>query len=291
MDAARTAYVAPVPRRVASISVAATATRAASGAVVRIFTKGHNNKVGLGDVLSYSTRNVSLSELSAIGGDRVELVVTAGDGVSKRTYTIDVERVGPGTYGEGFAPRTASGFPYDDALTVRAGTDPTVRDLTVIPKLDLVAPSFVASFPRVSSVTSATIEMAVQLSEPGVVYYLVVPDGTRAPTSREVKEAKELRTADLMVSSAVVAGNITSLKSLTAETTALVDSGVRRERRTTCGSLPKTTRGLRAGPGRICRRRRPSWTSPPRADNRREGESLLLVFIRVVCVGSTAVIM
>lgn len=226
MDAARTAYVAPVPRRVASISVAATATRAASGAVVRIFTKGHNNKVGLGDVLSDSTRNVSLSELSAIGGDRVELVVTAGDGVSKRTYTIDVERVGPGTYGEGFAPPTASGFPYDDALTVRAGTDPTVRDLTVIPKRDLVAPSFVESFPRVSSVTSATIEMAVQLSEPGVVYYLVVPDGTRAPTSREVKEAKELRTADLMVSSAVVAGNITSLKSLTAETTALVDSGV-----------------------------------------------------------------
>ena len=66
--------------------------------------------------------------------------------------------------------------------------------------------------------------MAVQLSEPGVVYYLVVPDGTRAPTSREVKEALELRTADLMVSSAVVAGNITSLKSLTSETVATVDS-------------------------------------------------------------------
>lgn len=231
MDAARTNYVAPVPMRVASISIAATATRAASGAVVRIFTKGHTNKVGLGDVLSDSTRNVSLTELSAIGGDRVLLVVTAGDGVGKRTYTIDFERVGPGVYGEGFAPPTASGiagasYGSDDALTVRAGTDPTVRDLTVIPKLDLVAPSFVESFPRVTSQTSATIEMAVQLTEPGVVYYLVVPDGARAPTSREVKEARELRPAEFMVASSVVAGNITSLKSLTAETTAVVDYGV-----------------------------------------------------------------
>ena len=41
-----------------------------------------------------------------------------------------------------------------------------------------------------------------------------------------MKEALELRTADLMVSSAVVAGNITSRESLTAETTATVDAGV-----------------------------------------------------------------
>ena len=41
-----------------------------------------------------------------------------------------------------------------------------------------------------------------------------------------MKEALELRTADLMVSSAVVAGNITSLKSLTSETVATVDSNV-----------------------------------------------------------------
>ena len=230
MDSARTTYVAPVPQRIGTISVAATATRAASGAVVRIFTKGHTAKVGLGDVLSDSTRNVSLAALAAGGGDRVELVVTAGDGVTKRTYSIDVDRIGPGVYGEGFTPPTAAGigvfasYGSDDALTVRAGTDPTVRDLTVIPALDLAAPSFATSFPRVSSPASATIEMAVQLSEPGVVYYLVVPDGTRAPTSREVKEALELRTADLMVSSAVVAGNITSLKSLTSETVATVDS-------------------------------------------------------------------
>ena len=230
MDSARTTYVAPVPQRIGTISIAATATRAASGAVVRIFTKGHTAKVGLGDVLSDSTRNVSLAALAAGGGDRVELVVTAGDGVTKRTYSIDVDRIGPGVYGEGFTPPTAAGigvfasYGSDDALTVRAGTDPSVRDLTVIPALDLAAPSFATSFPRVSSPASATIEMAVQLSEPGVVYYLVVPDGTRAPTSREVKEALELRTADLMVSSAVVAGNITSLKSLTSETVATVDS-------------------------------------------------------------------
>ena len=233
MDSARLAYVASIPQRIGSISVAASATRASSGAVVRIFTKGHTTKQGQGAVLSDSTRNVSLAALAGVGGDRVELVVTAADGVSKRTYAIDVERMGPGVYGEGFAPPTASGigsgsasYGSDDALTVRFGTDPTVRDLTVIPALDLAAPSFAASFPRVSSPASATIEMAVQLSEPGVVYFLVVPDGARAPTSREVKEALELRTADLMVSSAVVAGNITSRESLTAETTATVDAGV-----------------------------------------------------------------
>ena len=233
MDSARSAYVARVPQRIGSISVAATATRASSGAVVRIFTKGHTTKYGVGDVLSDSTRNISLATLAAVGGDRVELVVTAGDGTTKRTYAVDVDRFGPGVYGEGFTPPTASGidgasYGSDDVLTVRSGTDPTVRDLTVIPALDLAAPSFESSFPRVSSPTrpGGTIEMAVQLSEPGVVYYLVVPDGTRAPTSREVKEALELRTADLMVSGFVIAGNITSLKSLTAETTATVDYGL-----------------------------------------------------------------
>ena len=229
MDSARTTYVAPVPQRIGTISIAATATRRLGRCRAHLH-QGAHREGRLGDVLSDSTRNVSLAALAAGGGDRVELVVTAGDGVTKRTYSIDVDRIGPGVYGEGFTPPTAAGigvfasYGSDDALTVRAGTDPTVRDLTVIPAVDLAAPSFATSFPRVSSPASATIEMAVQLSEPGVVYYLVVPDGTRAPTSREVKEALELRTADLMVSSAVVAGNITSLKSLTSETVATVDS-------------------------------------------------------------------
>ena len=240
MDSARTTYVAPVPQRIGTISIAATATRAASGAVVRIFTKGHTAKVGLGDVLSDSTRNVSLAALAA-GGARPR---RAGGHRGRRRHEEDVldrrrpdrpGRVRRGLHAsDGSRDRRIRVVRGDDALTVRAGTDPTVRDLTVIPALDLAAPSFATSFPRVSSPASATIEMAVQLSEPGVVYYLVVPDGTRAPTSREVKEALELRTADLMVSSAVVAGNITSLKSLTSETVATVDSivaagaGVRR---------------------------------------------------------------
>ena len=54
--------------------------------------------------------------------------------------------------------------------------------------------------------------MVVQLDEPGTVYYCVLPDDARAPTSREVKEAAALR------DDAVKAGTITSLRSLTQET-------------------------------------------------------------------------
>ena len=56
------------------------------------------------------------------------------------------------------------------------------------------------------------IEMVVQLDEPGTVYYCVLPDDARAPTSREVKEAAALR------DDAVKAGTITILRSLTQET-------------------------------------------------------------------------
>ena len=56
----------------------------------------------------------------------------------------------------------------------------------------------------------------VQLDEPGVVYYLILPDTAREPTAREVKEGTSLR------GDAVKAGNVTSLRSLTQETTASV---------------------------------------------------------------------
>ena len=47
-------------------------------------------------------------------------------------------------------------------------------------------------------------------------YYLILPDTARAPTAREVKEGTSLR------GDAVKAGNVTSLRSLTQETTASV---------------------------------------------------------------------
>jgi len=63
---------------------------------------------------------------------------------------------------------------------------PTVRDLTVIPALDILAPKWITSYPRTVNTTSSAVELVVQLDEPGVVYYMFLPDAARTPTSREV---------------------------------------------------------------------------------------------------------
>ena len=47
---------------------------------------------------------ISLYSLASNGGNTIDLVVTAGDGVTRKTYTIKVERFGPGVYGEGWKP-------------------------------------------------------------------------------------------------------------------------------------------------------------------------------------------
>jgi hypothetical protein len=105
----------------------------------------------------------------------------------------------------------------DDALTTRVGVDPSVRDLNVIPNIDVNPPRWVSSYPRTyQGHVSTELDLVVQLDEPGVVYYLILPDTARAPTAREVKEGTGLR------SDAVKAGNVTSLRSLTQETTASV---------------------------------------------------------------------
>ena len=43
---------------------------------------------------------VNLYSLAANGGNTVDLVVTAADGVTRETYTIHIEQHGPGVYGE-----------------------------------------------------------------------------------------------------------------------------------------------------------------------------------------------
>lgn len=220
MDSLVTKYVASVPQRIGTISIAATAFRASSGATVKIFVKGGVSSTGA--VLNDASRSVSLASLKETGGGVITLVVTAGDRVTKKTYTITVDRYGPGVYGEGYAPPSAGGsFATHDAFTTRAGADPTVRDLTVIPKLDTSPPTFLASYPQVTAgAVAGTLDLVVQLSEPGVVYYVVLPDAARAPTAREVKEAGVLRADALAV------GTISDIKSLTRETSLSVTTGL-----------------------------------------------------------------
>ena len=59
--------------------------------------------------------------------------------------------------------------------------------------LDIQPPKWIHSYPRTVNTTASAVELVVQLDEPGVVYYLIVPDTARAPTSREVKAGPTLR--------------------------------------------------------------------------------------------------
>lgn len=231
MDSQLTEYVVRIPNGVQTINV--TAVTAQPQSHVQLFTLGTAGVNYPGGLPGYTTGKplagnptVSLYSLAQNGGNTIDLVVTAGDGVTKKTYTITVERFGPGVYGEGWKPvvpttamvgdRYGQLYGADDALTTRVGVDPTVRDLTVIPALDIAPPKWMASYPRTVNATQSSVELVVQLDEPGVVYYLIVSDAARAPTSREVKEGSALRT------DAVRYGNITSLRALTQEVAVVV---------------------------------------------------------------------
>jgi len=84
----------------------------------------------------------------------------------------------------------------------------------VVPALDIDAPSFLDSFPRTANVTSSSVELVVQINEPGVVYYTVLSRGAREPTAREMKE----RLRSDLVSSGVV----TDTYLLTRETSKVI---------------------------------------------------------------------
>ena len=222
MDAAQTKYVVRVPSEMTTLKVKAQAARPTQS-TMRVYTKGTSGVDYPGGLPGYTTGAaltsvgyvVNLYQLAQNGGNTIDVVVTAGDQSTKKTYTIVVERFGVGVY-NGWSPVRASApaAAADDTLTTRVGIDPTVRDLTVLPSYDTTAPSFVSSYPRAGVANNTSVEIAVQLDVPGVAYYLVLPDYYRAPTSREVKAGSALR------SDAVAHGVITSLRGLTQETLA-----------------------------------------------------------------------
>lgn len=231
MDSQLTEYVLRVPASVHSINVTALASQNQSH--IQLFTLGTAGVNYPGGLPGYTTGKplqgnpmISLYSLAANGGNTIDLVVTAGDGTTKKTYTISVARFGPGVYGEGWKPvvpttamvgdRYGQLYGADDPLTTRVGIDPTVRDLTVIPALDIAPPRWIGSYPRTVNTTTSSVELVVQLDEPGVVYYLIVADTARVPTSREVKEGPALRP------DVVSYGNITSLRALTQEVAVMV---------------------------------------------------------------------
>ena len=229
IDADVRSYVARVPARVQKLKIDARPW--SSKAKVFLYTHGNpatNYPGGLPgyssgkELVAGSTDEVDVAKLADAREMLIEIVVQADDG-ARVVHQLRVERYGPGVYGEGWTPpraTTASGkYGADDALTTRVGVDPTVRDLTVVPSLDVSPPAFLTTYPKAAQTGATSLEMVVQLDEPGVVFYLIIKNADArdsAYTPREVKEAAAL------VPSYAKAGNITDQMLVTRETVAAV---------------------------------------------------------------------
>ena len=58
---------------------------------------------------------------------------------------------------------------------------------TTTPIADSTAPTFVTTYPKSTAITASSFSIQVQLNEIGTAYLVVVPNGTAAPTSAQVK--------------------------------------------------------------------------------------------------------
>ena len=138
----------------------------------------------------------------------VTLVATAGGSVA--TYGLAIQRYGPGAC----TPRNMCDdwFPHVPP-TIEYELPGLVASGVPAPAIDSTAPNFVvaavastkettAPFAVTLKVTETTVTIATQLSEPGEVYYAVLPSTSSAPEVRAVLEGT--------VPSAVTAGSFTS---------------------------------------------------------------------------------
>ena len=177
-----------------------------------------------GWVANYNDTLVNLNKLQGYSGTMqknvINLMVTAGDGFTSNNYTLVVNRYGPASYEGSFTgpviPSTNSRmtFGMDDLLTARVSTGGVTPSLTVFPTVDISAPLFISTYPRIANASSGSVELVVMINEPGVCYYLFLPAGARAPTPREVKEG--------LRADAVKWGVITDLYLLTRQASAVV---------------------------------------------------------------------
>lgn len=86
---------------------------------------------------------------------------------------------------------------------------------------DTTAPTFISTYPKSVSISDTTFSVEVQLNEVGTAYLTVVPDGTAAPTSQEVKDgtatgAIASRTISVTGASTTATMNVSGLSASTA---------------------------------------------------------------------------
>jgi len=85
---------------------------------------------------------------------------------------------------------------------------------TTAPVADTTAPTFVTTYPKSTAITASSFSIQVQLNEIGTAYLIVVPNGTAAPTSQQVKDGTASGSI-LSRSIAVTAANTTATMNAT----------------------------------------------------------------------------
>lgn len=53
---------------------------------------------------------------------------------------------------------------------------------------DLSAPDWITEYPKLENILDTRADLHVKLNEPGIVYYMILPDASIAPTSQQVKD-------------------------------------------------------------------------------------------------------
>ena len=68
------------------------------------------------------------------------------------------------------------------------GNESSVQSATFTTRAqDIIAPEWTPDYPKVSAIANTDFNLLVNLNEPGKAYYVVLPDGSAAPTALQVK--------------------------------------------------------------------------------------------------------
>ena len=198
MDSNQTLYYVSIPSSVSTVTVYAKTTSPLSNLTL------YPNDVSSPDFpyllssfqggqLHAANPNVSLYLLQSEGNNELKMLVRAPDG-SQSLYIILVSRYGPGVY-EGWqpvvpttamlGPRYSTYYAGDDPLTVRVLVDPTVENLDVIPRMDIVPPAFVATYPQAVA-GQGQVTFKVMITKPGVCFYMILLQARRGAALRRV---------------------------------------------------------------------------------------------------------
>jgi len=105
-----------------------------------------------------------------------------------------------------------------DELRVSTNWDDVTSEIVSAP--DVTAPVFTTGYPEVTNVNSTQADLEVNMDEAGKAYYVVVPDGSTAPTTAEVVAGANYGTVTLAGSGTITlsAGSTTGSETITGLT-------------------------------------------------------------------------